>query len=189
VAGYVDSVCRDASCSYVQDTLRLHGDRSHDYRIGIGKPLSLRDDQRSSHCLEGWAEREAWGRWTLGQMATLRLEVVDMPREGVTLEVLCRGIGHERFPESAVDVLLNGVELAHWRFAHPHQTERSSWRSLPLPPGLTRQGPFDLCFHIPAPRSPATWGSLDTRPLGLGVSEIRLLATPSGASADEGLEA
>lgn len=177
--GYVDRVCRNAGCWFVRETERTFGVDAYDYRCEIDTEVSLRKDGRPDHCVEGWWEPEDWGVWSKGEAATLLLDLAEKPSTDLQLEILCRAVGHERFPCSSVRLQVNGHELEHWEFRYPDSTEQSVWRGIHIPVDVVGTRRLEVRFLVEKPVSPSSWGKNDDeRILGVGLSALKLrLAT------------
>jgi Iron-sulfur cluster-binding domain len=172
--GYVDRVCRNAGCWFVRETERAFGVDAYDYRCEIDTEVSLRRDGRTDHCVDGWSEPEDWGVWSEGEVATLLLDLPEKPAGDLQLDLLCRAVGHERFPCSFVRVRVNGCDVARWEFQYPDSTEQSAWRTIDVRFDLLETRRLEVRFLVERPLSPQLWGRDDGRLLGVGLSAFKV---------------
>ncbi|HYL39350.1 MAG TPA: hypothetical protein VEV17_25750 [Bryobacteraceae bacterium] len=125
-----------------------------------------------------WTAPDAYGSWTIGSEASLRVPFQDAPTTGIPAAFVisdCNVGGSS--PTLAVRVKANGAPVAEWVLGperEPHQ------RSIHLPAEVLSRSPeLTLTFEIPG----AHGGTEDPRPLGIrlaravfGSEEIELAA-------------
>jgi hypothetical protein len=126
----------------------------------------------------GWGAPEAWGVWGVGDAHVLHLVTSSVPAHDLELEFDVNAAVTPIRPEQAVDVLVGGRTLDTWTFTN---AVNRGIRRLRIPVGLasaraSQGASFSIEFR---PRSVKTVaeispGSVDTRPLGLGLHRIRL---------------
>lgn len=176
LAGYVDPICKGASCHYVRDTEKEFGAKSYDYRYELDTNVVVCDAGEMRHCVSGWAEAHDWGVWSDGPEAVLRLDLVGTLRPRFCLHVLCRGAGSEISPVRTVRVLLNGHALSIWRFQYPNETNQAVWKVAPVPPDAMISRQVEIRFLIDEPVSPQLWGINYGRLIGIGLSGFKVTA-------------
>ncbi len=125
----------------------------------------------------GWSFPEAWGCWTDGEHAQLRLRPQGAAASGagrdpaLRAEFECRALADARRPLH-VEARVGGRPVAERRFRHE---EWSRWE-IPLA-GPTRDGRIDLSLRVRDPRTPRAFAGLpDDRRLGLGLRSLTLHA-------------
>lgn len=173
--GYIDRVCRNSGCQFVRDTERSFGVEAYDLRCPFNEEISLRDTGRPDHCVSGWSGPEHWGVWSEGKKATILLDLTGKPGVDFKVEILCRGAGHEKFPESSVGVRVNGRQADRLDFRYPDTIEESRWRAIHVLASDMTTNRVNLEFSIETPLSPKLWGRDDNRLIGIGLSALRVL--------------
>jgi Iron-sulfur cluster-binding domain len=172
--GYINKVCRHAACSFVRNTEKAFGAEAQDFRFPINEEVSANDMSETDHFVSGWSSPEAWGIWTDGPEAALRLDLTGTVGGSGNLNILCRGIGHEIAPKRTVQILINNRKLATWQFLHPHETTKMEWRTLNIPHDVIANGMLEILFRIDKPISPRAWGVDDGRSLGFAFSAMKV---------------
>ncbi len=141
--------------------------------LRVGQPLIFRTGAPGTGALaEGWSNPEIWGTWSTAERCLLRLKVEPVSRTPLSAELLCQACVHPRQPNLEVECRV-GQWSDRWLFP---MEEASSARRVVIPKeAIGTDGEVDIHFFIREPRSPAELGvGPDTRPLGLGVKQIRL---------------
>jgi hypothetical protein len=154
--------------------------RAEPYRLG--DTLDFKAGGNAAPYLgSGWAQREAWGTWSDGASATLRLSPVLGEKADLVLSVQAQALVVPRQPRQEVDVLVNGRQAGTWAFENANIVKRE----LRLPAAVI--GDFEtieIAFVARNARSPAELGmSSDTRRLGIGIAEARLQVAEQPAAA------
>jgi hypothetical protein len=123
----------------------------------------------------GWASSEAWGTWTDGERATLRLTPAAGAKSDLILTMYARAFVVPQHPRQEVDVLVNGRHAGTFSFDSFDIVERV----IRLPADLFAGSEvLELSFASKSARSPAELGlSADSRRLGIGVAKV-MLKTP-----------
>jgi hypothetical protein len=189
--GYIDPICRNASCSFVQDTERAFGIESHDFRCNLNRVIRIRGDDAAKHCVFGWSPAEYWGIWSDGPVATLYLDLVgtfaqyaSCQKWGVRFDALCRGACHAGSPTREVQIFVNGRNISIWRFSYPHESASSAWRALDIPGDLVVDGRLEIRFQIDEPQSALLWNAnAGKRLLGIALSNIKVSTSGPAAAA------
>jgi hypothetical protein len=121
----------------------------------------------------GWSEAEPWATWTLGPEATLAI-LLD-PGGEADLELHAR-VTPFVIPERStldVEVLANGNLVDRWKFSL--NDGAGTTRTCVIPARIARQqSPMELTFRISDPISPAEFGRVDTRKLGVAFTTLML---------------
>ena len=116
----------------------------------------------------GWSIPEAWGVWSDGKSATLRLPIPDGERGDLRLRVLALAIS--RTGRQDVRVLVGGREVASWSYG---SQQASEMKEAVIPAALVPAGDeIEIAFEMANPGPPAN--SADTRNLGLGLEDFEL---------------
>jgi hypothetical protein len=150
---------------------RLLGDPAARLPLAVGQQLSF-DEASAFAGTEGWSSPEAWGVWTDGKTAVLRLQLSAPAKGDVTLEFQ----GHAyltREGRQSAQVSLNGRPLGVLRF---DAKSNEGLRALRVPAGLIpADGRIDLAFEIEQPTAPSKISrSPDPRQLGFALETLRL---------------
>ena len=180
--GFVDAVCRNASCAFVRETERLYGFDSYDCRCEPNVVIATNESCRTGFCVSGWSCPEDWGIWTNNRDALLVLVLPGAPATDLTLELHCRGVGHANDPCRKVRVEVNGRESVCWDFHYPDETEASRWRAIDISADLVTTRRLEIGFRIENPVCPQSWGAQDGRQVGFGLSAIKVTTAPDTAS-------
>ena len=174
--GYIDRVCRNASCHFVRDTEQAFGIDAYDFRIPLDAEVTVNDKSDIDYGVSGWSRPESWGRWTEGPEATLRFDLGKDFTGACQLHLRCRAAGHALSPERSVKVLVDDREIETWRFSYPDGVEKSDWKTLNIPADAIAHGKLEILLRIVDPVSPKSWGVDDGRMLGFGLSAIKASA-------------
>ena len=122
---------------------------------------------------KGWSRPEAWGCWTSGFRAEMRIPL-ERPFEGpALLDVESVAYVRDWHPVLNVRVMGNREPLGVWAIDDRDPVERT----LPIPASaLLGKRELLLVFHLENPASPADSGEfgLDQRLLGLGLYKLRI---------------
>ena len=65
---------------------------------GLAAPFRRIQAADTGARLRGRSEPEDWGVWSEGEIATLLLDLPEKPAGDLQPDLLCRSVGHERFP-------------------------------------------------------------------------------------------
>lgn len=122
---------------------------------------------------EGWSEPEAWGTWSIGRRASIRLSIQAVDGAPIDAVLQYRPFLHANWPRIAVACGIAGQEIAAWSCSRG-ATVRA--QPLTIPRHLvSTDGAVELELAISDPCSPASLGlSADTRLLGIGIEALRL---------------
>ena len=172
--GYVDPVCRNASCGFVRETERLFGPRAYDFRIKLDQVYR---QEASRFCFLGWHFEEPWGIWSAVNASTLYLDIAERSAP-IKLDVLCRAAGNADHPPDDVHVFVNNVELGLWTFTHPDGTQASVWQTIHIPVHLLTAPPLEVRFEMDRLFPAHLANPADTRLLGLALSGIKAAPIP-----------
>jgi hypothetical protein len=117
----------------------------------------------------GWGEPEAWGVWSVGREAVLRLRLPGGKRRRI--EIRYRSIPFPDGDPRTVSCRLGEKTIGRWTF----DRSRHAGAIVINLPADARAGELELVFVNENARSPAELGlSDDDRPLGIGLEQIRL---------------
>jgi hypothetical protein len=125
---------------------------------------------------EGWATPEPWGMWGIGDRHELSLFFIETPARDLKLELECQAVIYGSRTEQQVDVFVESDLVATWQFS---QKLNRAVRSAPIRVPAIRASLPELRLRF-EPRSVASPNeldpaSLDTRKLGLGIVQLRLV--------------
>lgn len=153
----------------------LTGAEAPSYEPGTWIDFGAGGNARRYQVPMGWSYPEAWGTWTDGPAAELRLSV-DRQRAAEDLQLIVQGHGQSGDGGgTAAQVQVNDEPVADWRFPG----ERVEHRVLLRQELLARAAPLHVAFHIESPRVPAeSSASGDVRRLGIGLQHLALM--PAG---------
>jgi hypothetical protein len=132
----------------------------------------------ASYKISGWSVPESWGTWSEGSQAILRLPFPTKVTTGAAVDFDLQLVADAFYPSpdtpQIVELLVNGFSIARWSFL---AGEPSSMRNARVPGDVAaRQFPATIIFKVGHPTAPASVGSsIDTRQLGLGVRELRIV--------------
>ncbi len=122
----------------------------------------------------GWATSDPGGAWTLGPRSTLMLELAEQPHRDLWLQLEMRPFTPPSRPRFTESLVVNGATVAEWSLSAREPGRRREVR-VPLQLLTSTLVRIELVNHDP--RSPAQLGvSIDTRPVGVSLSELRLSA-------------
>ena len=129
------------------------------YTLGTELDLTNRDGDAPRYLTFGWREMRSTGTWTEGPLAMIRLGLDRAPDESraLTLEVEGDPFLAAEHPTMEVDVVVNGREVARWRYSSGSVTSRRDVR-IPVDAVAGRTG-LDLEFRIRNPESPLYIGA------------------------------
>jgi hypothetical protein len=150
-------------------TLRMDPVRAPKYKLG--DVLDFTSAGNAAEFLSGdWTEPDRYGRWTLGERATLTV-CLDNPPETATPAsfIISDCMVSDTAPELPVRVTANGRFVDEWVLGPSRAPHR---RSIELPAAVfAANKELTLAFEV-APRSPASlgWSATDSRPLGLRIT-------------------
>jgi hypothetical protein len=119
----------------------------------------------------GWSTPNASGIWTVGPSADLRLRLIKVPDDEVRLVIGLQPFLHSQRVSRNLSVTVNSRDLGQFSFAKdtPGRLE------IALPPGLLGTD-CRIQFGIEEPERPSeTLGTIDERPLGFLLHEVRIL--------------
>lgn len=121
----------------------------------------------------GWSHPEAWGSWTEGALARLRIWMRERPTRDLQLTADVQGFVHQEVPKQAIEVEVNGRPVATWEF---DEENSSGARTAKIPRALAcSRDDLEIVFKISNPKSPRSLGiSSDDRNLGMGVRWLEL---------------
>lgn len=122
---------------------------------------------------KGWSQPEAWGTWTDGEAATVRLKVdsAETMGAGLNLNLRLRPFLAEKLDQQNVEIFLNSIPISKMKLIQPIDQDVV----IPLPESAVEKGKgeLNLLFRIAVPTSPKDLGvSEDGRKLGIGVSRL-----------------
>jgi glycosyltransferase involved in cell wall biosynthesis len=140
-----------------------------------GEHLTFSSAGNGSASLEaGWGEAEAWGTWSVGNSASIRLGIAGGGGQTLRLDLSYRVFVHSMQPTLAFACSVAGTRIAAWTCAIGNDR---GVLTLPVPSALIADdGTFVLTFSIGDPRSPAELGlSPDTRRLGIGIEALHFV--------------
>lgn len=172
--GFIDPVCKGASCTFVRDTERLYGIDAYDFRFGLGSEIITSECGCSRHFVDGWALAEPWGIWSEGKRARLIFDLDRVPASGVRIELFCRSLLNQDHPRQAVTISVNGVEQGVWSFKCSDRSDYFVWRTIDVGSDILVNNRMELEIDIDNPISPKTYGIDDGRHLGLAVAAVRI---------------
>lgn len=164
-----------------EDVLREHTDNPLAAPVvETGQTIGFsQSDRPRRYMLSGWSVPEAWGTWSTGKRARLRLRAAwrGSPPGFLNLDVgaFCCG----ELPEQRVEVFVNGRPAAQLRF--DLQRGETSHEAVPIPEGVWdgSDGVVEIEFRTPDSRSPDELGlSADTRVLGIRLKRLQLSTGP-----------
>ena len=139
------------------------------YELGATLTLGLAGDTGVQPYLAGgWAEAEAWGRWTVGERAALRLQHADGVRDlqlSLMVEHAFEGAGRG----CRIGLSANEGDTVFYD-AEPGATLIHSIESADLSP----TGELEVSIHVAHPKLPTDEPLADARPLGVGIRSVRL---------------
>ena len=136
-------------------------------------PLSFaRDGDGSDALATGWGEQESWGTWSVQPVGVLRLRVPERAVEGpVRLALRYRTLPLAGVARR-VECISGGRTLHAWNFSKSN----ASGEVVVEVPSHLGNGLLELSLHAVDARAPSELGlGSDTRRLGIGVEQIRLL--------------
>ena len=139
----------------------------------LGDTLDFRTNGNVAPYLgSGWAQREAWGTWTDGDIAILRLAPTTKAKGDLVLSIRAFGLIAPQIPRQEVEVRVNGRPAGSWAFDSAGMTDRE----LRLPAALL-DDILEIAFVPKNARAPAELGlSPDARRLGMAVAAVTLRA-------------
>ena len=140
------------------------------------EPLSFAAEAEGERALvEGWSESEAWGTWGIGRESRIRFALAEANGGGRRLALNYRVIAAQNAAPLLVQCASNGAVLDRWRLGPENHRGQLT---IELPAAAARlEAPVELTFTTENPRSPAELGlGPDTRQLGIGVEELRVVA-------------
>jgi SAM-dependent methyltransferase len=118
----------------------------------------------------GWSEAAKWGAWTVAETAEIQIELQRTPEKNLVLEMDCIPHLHRRFPILRVDVSVNELPLATFKFKFG---KRVTVQKIVIPHGFIKKPPLLVKFTIRHPWAPSSVKkSDDHRLLGLGVKSF-----------------
>lgn len=135
----------------------------------------------------GWSNPEFWGVWSEGKRSELTVPLQQGVHDKVeALRLNFRPYFGPSLKQQQVTVLLNGKEVATWRYsAELHSGSDCCEATVPLPQEALG-GPLRLTLVYEALRKPGYPGeSLDTRELALGLRSLDLIEHVSEPEGDE----
>ncbi|GAA4680023.1 hypothetical protein [Frondihabitans cladoniiphilus] len=152
---------------FVLATLRLDLDLE---RASFPLEVSLSETFTQPSELVGWSHAEAWGRWSVGERASVAVPAPPIAPDHdvlVTAEIqphLPAGTGEQRVVVNAA-----GVPLEIWTFTEAHLQKRT----LTVPASLVTRGWLEIGFEIAWPSAPLDeTGSGDHRRLGIALHSL-----------------
>jgi glycosyltransferase involved in cell wall biosynthesis len=124
--------------------------------------------------IEGWAEPEGWGTWSIDNVSTMRIRLGAAPGpDPIRLGLRYRTIV---LPQSEPQIVrcTIGTRLLHeWRLS---ESTYKGELTIEIPPDELKGDFVELALATPNAKAPADVGvGMDPRPLGIGVEQIRLL--------------
>jgi hypothetical protein len=128
----------------------------------------------TSGLIEGWAEPEGWGTWSIASVSTLRIRLgVDPGPDPIHLGLRYRMIALPQIEPQIVRCSIGTRLLHEWRlFNSAYKGELV----IEVPPDALQGDFVELALATPNAKAPADIGvGTDPRRLGIGVEEIRLL--------------
>lgn len=147
--------------------------------IGFVQPLNITPGQTidfSNSGLHpngaGWSVGEAWGTWSIEDMAALHFELANFDSDYLEMTVNARAFFVNESEPSIIQVTANQLAIGELRY---DPQSRTASQTLQIPASLIRDAQDNLVikFLFSDLRSPAELGtSTDTRRLGIGLESI-----------------
>ena len=123
----------------------------------------------------GWAGAESWATWTIGDEATLAMLLEAGGQTDLELRATVTPFVVPERPTLDVDIVANGTPVGRWMFSLDDGA--GTVRTVVIPASVTSHGSrLELRFRISDPRSPAEFGGVDTRKLGVAFTTLTLAA-------------
>jgi SAM-dependent methyltransferase len=142
--------------------------------IALGQKIDFTEDGNArKYQVEGWSHAEAWGTWTEGALARLRIWMREQPNRDLQLTADVQAFLHPEVPKQVVELELNGQPVATWEF---DEENSSGTRTAKIPHALAcSREKLDIVFKISDPKSPRSLAmSSDYRNLGMFVRWLEL---------------
>jgi len=135
---------------------------------------------------EGWWSRpDAWGTWTNGRRAVVRLPPPEPAEVGVSLDMMMAAFVNRAHPRQRVLLRVNGRPLQSWVFRDGDFDGGPKRFRVAIPPAVIAEGrALRVEFELPDATSPMALGlSEDPRELGLAMvrMSVQPMGRPSGA--------
>jgi hypothetical protein len=143
--------------------------------VPVGEWLLAGNNQLAELLTDGWSRPEAWGIWGVGASHVLNIGPADPTLSAFVVDLELHAPLLPGRPTQTVDVLVDGVAAAQWRFTMNNNRavhSLSVWQSA----GAGEPVRIELRPHsVAAPRDidPAT---KEARPLGVGLRRLRVRA-------------
>jgi hypothetical protein len=124
----------------------------------------------------GWSAPNLHGIWTVGPSAGLRLQLKGAPGDETTLVIWLEPFLHSQRMSRELLVNVNGRSLGRFLF----KKDKPGRLEVSLPPGLLTAD-CSIQFGIEEPERPSEiLGTIDKRPLGFLLREIRIIGFEAG---------
>jgi hypothetical protein len=152
------------------------------YTIG-SEPLRFGTDGFGALYATGtWAPPGDWGMWQLGTKAGLRMRLDPPTRNALVATLDTRLVLGAKVPERRLRVECNGTVVADLSYSQASPARRVRFD---IPQGLIGvDGVLDLQFEVTPQTTPLFVGmGPDSRPLGLGLSQLEIALSPGTSDA------
>jgi hypothetical protein len=123
----------------------------------------------------GWSKGEPWATWTVGEEAVLAMPLAVGGGTDLELRAVVTPFVVPQRPTLTVEVVANGTPVAHWAFSVKDATPTIQTALIPSSVA-GKSSLLELRFRIADPRSPAEFGQVDTRKLGIAFRTLTLTA-------------
>lgn len=132
----------------------------------------------NQYVIGGWSAPEAWGTWTDGPEATMRINVDDASADDIQMTALAGAFVNERNPQLRVSIIVNEVPAGEWVFRYDKSAYPYQDYSLILKRDVfMRRQPCRVAFRMSKVASPHELG-LGGDPRKLGIALVRLTLQP-----------
>jgi len=156
------------------ETAAPRGSAIPDSAYNPGTLLSFRDGGRGGlYATNGWSTPESWGTWSLGEQSTLRMVIQPLPDAPLSLAMTLHAMTGPLLTRRHLRVVANGSIVGDTDFV---ADEGDRHFDLPLPAGVIgKDGILEIRFDVTPKATPQSAGiNTDTRPLGIGLSELSI---------------
>jgi len=140
------------------------------------EPLSFAAEAGGERALvEGWSESESWGTWGVGRESRIRFALAEANGGRRRLALNYRVIAAQNADPLLVQCASDGEVIDRWTLGPANHRGQLT---IDLPATAARlEAAVELTFTVDNPRSPAELGlGADTRQLGIGLEELRVVA-------------